>query len=87
MTEPEWKEVVKKMPHAPSSRYMLAVPCVGKDVPSEASEFAHPDIAIGFTVLTYHFQGLRFNDVVNVLKDARKQLDREGGPVDLRRAT
>ena len=32
-------------------------------------------------------QGLRFNDVVNVLKDARKQLDREGGPVDLRRAT
>ena len=29
------------------SRQLLAVPFVGKDVPSQASEFAHPDVLIG----------------------------------------
>ena len=34
-------------PHMPKSRKLLAVPFLGKDVPSRASEFAHPDIVIG----------------------------------------
>ena len=37
----------------PRSRLKLAVPFIGKDVPSKSSEFAHPDIIIGLTVLAY----------------------------------
>ena len=37
----------------PRSRRYLAVPFVGKDAPSHASEFAHPDVAIGLTILAY----------------------------------
>ena len=42
-------------PFMPKSRQLLAVPFVGKDVPSQASEFAHPDIVIGSSVLAYMF--------------------------------
>ena len=38
-------------PKMPKSRRLLAVPFVGKDVPSLASEFSHPDIQIGLAVL------------------------------------
>jgi hypothetical protein len=31
----------------------MAVPFVGKDVPSRASEFAHPDVLIGLTILAF----------------------------------
>ena len=31
----------------PRSRKLLAVPFVGKDAPSPAAEFSHPDVAIG----------------------------------------
>jgi len=34
-------------PKMPKSRKLLAVPFVGKDVPSRASEFSHPDVVIG----------------------------------------
>lgn len=37
----------------PSTRKLMAVPFVGKDVPSRASEFAHPDILIGLTILAF----------------------------------
>ena len=37
----------------PRSRRFLAVPFVGKDAPSPASEYAHPDIAIGLSFLAY----------------------------------
>jgi hypothetical protein len=38
-------------PLFPRSRSKMAIPFVGKDVPSPASEFAHPDVIIGLTVL------------------------------------
>ena len=41
----------------PRSRRFLAVPFVGKDAPSLASEFAHPDIVIGLTMLSYRCAG------------------------------
>ena len=50
-------------PKSPPSRKLLAVPFVGKDVPSRASEFAHPDVLIGLTVLAYRFDGMRETDV------------------------
>ena len=34
----------------------MAVPYVGKDVPSRSSEFAHPDVLIGLTVLAYRYE-------------------------------
>ena len=40
------------MPH---SRSITAVPFVGKDVPSERSEFAHPDIVISLTILAFRY--------------------------------
>jgi hypothetical protein len=46
----EYEELARTEPHMPRSRFKLAIPFVGKDVPSRASEFAHPDIIIGLTV-------------------------------------
>jgi hypothetical protein len=43
----------------PDSRRLMAVPFVGKDVPSHASEFAHPDILIGLTILAYRYVSAR----------------------------
>lgn len=40
------------------SRCMMAVPYRAKDVPSESSEFGHPDVAITLTCLSYYYQGL-----------------------------
>ena len=37
----------------PTTRKFLAVPFVGKDVPSRASEFAHPDVLIGLSILAF----------------------------------
>ena len=39
----------------PFSRLVMAVPFIGKDVPSHSSEFAHPDVLIGLTILAYRF--------------------------------
>jgi hypothetical protein len=40
------------------SRSMLAVPYRAKDSPSPRAEFAHTDIAICLTCLTYYYEGL-----------------------------
>ena len=44
-------------------RKVLAVPFVGKDMPSDAAEFSSPDVIIGFTILAYRYEGLRELDV------------------------
>ena len=44
----------------PRSRFKLAIPFVGKDVPARASEFAHPDVIIGLTVLAYRYAAAAF---------------------------
>ena len=49
----EHARLLKSEPHMPRSRFKLAIPFVGKDCPSRASEFAHPDIIISLTVLAY----------------------------------
>ena len=65
----------------PRSRYKLAIPFLGKDVPSQASEFAHPDVIIGLSVLAYRYEGLRKEefeeDVVALL---RADFEKEVGP-------
>ena len=58
------------------NRMLLAIPFVGKDVPSESAEFAHPDVVIGLTVLAYNYEGLRSDHVkmlAKLLKDDHKR--------------
>jgi hypothetical protein len=52
---PSSKAALAIDPHVPRSRLKLGVPFVGKDVPSRSSEFAHPDVIIGLTVLAYRY--------------------------------
>ena len=37
----------------PSTRKLMAVPFIAKDVPSRATEFSHPDVLIGLTILAF----------------------------------
>ena len=57
-------------------------------MPSAASEFAHPDIIIGLTVLAYRYEGLRRvdfeQDVINLL---RADFEKEVGPFPLRKSS
>ena len=64
----------------PTSRKLVAVPFVAKDVPSRASEFAHPDVLIGLTILAYRYEGLRQKDFFLLLRHLKECLDDEGGP-------
>ena len=52
----EYTRLRETEPHMPRSRFKLAIPFVGKDVPPRASEFAHPDIIIGLTVNASRFK-------------------------------
>lgn len=64
-------------PHMPRTRACLAIPFVGKDVPSRSSEFAHPDIIIGLTVLAYRYEGLRWSDFVEIISTLRATQSKE----------
>ena len=70
----------------PRSRRFLAVPFVGKDAPSLSSEYAHPDIAIGLTMLAYRYEGLRKMDFGAALQQLREAVEMESGP-ELKRAS
>jgi hypothetical protein len=62
------------------ARRLASIPFIGKDIPSRASQFSHPDIVIGSTIMAYRYEGLRFSDFENVLLELREQLDSEFGP-------
>jgi len=64
----------------PRSRLKLAVPFVGKDVPSQSSEFAHPDVIIGLTVLAYRYSGLRPDDFMDIVDSLTATFSQEIGP-------
>ena len=67
----------KNMPY---TRKVLAVPFVGKDVPSRASEFAHPDVLIGLSILAYKYSGLRKNDLQRLVTQLKHDYSRQTGP-------
>jgi len=77
-------EAGKNMPH---SRKLSAIPFVGKDVPSRASQFSHPDVVIGLTILAFRYEGLRYEDFVNVLTEMKERLDGEFGPLRKRKTS
>ncbi|CAN0528892.1 unnamed protein product, partial [Ectocarpus sp. 12 AP-2014] len=71
----------------PKSRKLLAVPFVGKDVPSRASEFSHPDVVVGLTILAYRYEGLRMSDFRANLRALKEEMEEEqSGPYHLRPA-
>lgn len=69
-----------KAAHLTKSRELCAVPFVGKDVPSPASEFSHPDVVIGLTVLAYRYEGLRPGDFKRAIRALQGKLQDESGP-------
>jgi len=71
----------------PKTRAKLAIPFVGKDVPSRSSEFAHPDVVLGLTVLAYRYEGLRWNDFDEIIQTMRTDLEKEIGPFKERSST
>lgn len=70
----------------PLSRKLTAVPFVAKDVPSTSSEFAHPDVAIGLTILAFCYEGLRLGDTRRLLQELKKDFSQQLGPKDIRPA-
>jgi hypothetical protein len=63
----------------PENRLLLAVPFVGKDVPSNSAEFAHPDVVIGLTILAYRYEGLRRDHVKKILAKLKQQYKQQIG--------
>jgi len=74
-------------PSMPNSRRLLAVPFIGKDVPSHASEFSHPDVLIGLTILAYRYEGMRRSDVRRVIAAMQRQMRTQVGPFSTRPAS
>ncbi|CAC9518839.1 conserved hypothetical protein [Leishmania infantum JPCM5] len=70
----------------PYSRKMTAVPFVAKDVPSRSSEFAHPDVVIGLTILAFRYEGLRLQDVKELVTQLKRDFARQAGPKEHRPA-
>lgn len=87
---PAGATVAPKAPKAPKarseplSRQLLAVPFIGKDVPSPASEFAHPDCKIGLTFAAYAYEGLRPQDMARIAAALKQQMLAESGPFSSR---
>ncbi|KAG5495830.1 hypothetical protein JIQ42_02697 [Leishmania sp. Namibia] len=70
----------------PYSRKMTAVPFIAKDVPSRSSEFAHPDVVIGLTILAFRYEGLRVQDVKELVTQLKQDFARQAGPKEHRPA-
>jgi hypothetical protein len=66
------------------TRRYMAIPFEGKDTPSAASEFSHPDILIILTLLAYRYEGLRPSDMQKVVSMLKASLKREAGPLKKR---
>ena len=80
MNKQDKKRAYERTPNMPRSRMMLGIPFVGKDVPSEASEFAHPDIIIGLTIVAYRYEGVRASDFKEIIGTMRDLALKEQGP-------
>ncbi|KAF9882671.1 hypothetical protein FE257_005656 [Aspergillus nanangensis] len=57
------------------SRCLMAVPFRAKGVPSDNSEFGHPDVAVIITCLSYYYHGLSQEQVRHCFKLVTKEND------------
>ena len=58
-----------------NKKLLQAVPFRAKDVPAERAQFAHPDISIGLTHLSYYYSGLNDSQMDNVFKLLNKSAE------------
>ena len=65
----------------PVSRKLLAIPFIGKDVPSGKSEFSHPDVVIMLSISSYRYEGLRKQDFREFLRTIVSTVAREVGKI------
>ena len=86
LSKQDLKQALENDPNISLARRLCAIPFVGKDIPSRASQFSQPDIVIGLTIMAYRYESLRFSDFENVLMELREQLDSEFGPYHKRPA-
>ena len=86
MTKEDYERAKSLDPYMPRTRAKLAIPFVGKDVPSRSSEFAHPDIILGLTILAYRYEGLRWTDFTDMMTSIRSAFIRELGPYNKRKS-
>lgn len=86
MNKGDFERATKVDPFMPRTRAKLAIPFVGKDCPSRSSEFAHPDIILGLTVLGYRYEGLRWSDFEDMMANLRSTLIKEEGPWKARKS-
>ena len=86
LTEDQVRHNLEQDPKMPTSRKLVAVPFVGKDVPTRASEFSHPDVVIGLTILAYRYEGMRMTDFMSKLKNLREEMQDQYGPYNQREA-
>lgn len=68
----------------PLSRQLLAVPFIGKDCPTPSSEFAHPEVLIGLSILAYRYEGLRKSDLKRLVMKLKDDLQHEPGNISER---
>lgn len=87
LNKEDYERAIAADPHMPRTRGKLAIPFVGKDVPSRSSEFAHPDVIIGLTILAYRYEGLRWSDFEDIISNIRSTLTKEIGPYRLRKSS
>lgn len=83
----DYERALAADPHMPRTRAKLAIPFVGKDVPSRSSEFAHPDVILGLTILAYRYEGLRWSDFEDIVSNLRSTLIKEIGPYKTRKSS
>ena len=87
LTSADCAAAIESTPNVPRSRLKLCVPFVGKDVPSRSSEFAHPDVIIGLTILAYRYTGMRYEDFVELVDSLTSDFVQEIGPARERPAS
>jgi hypothetical protein len=51
--------------------------CYEQDVPSRSSEFAHPDVLIGLTVMAYRYEGIRQTDLKRIVSQLKQDFTRQ----------
>jgi hypothetical protein len=86
LNKEDYERAIATDPHMPRTRGKLSIPFVGKDVPSRSSEFAHPDVIVGLTILAYRYEGLRWSDFEDIIANIRSTLTKEIGPYRLRKS-
>ena len=87
MRQAEVMAALQRDPLMSRSRTQLAIPFVGKDVPSRAAEFAQPDVCIGLTLLAYSLEGLRPMDLRDVVSQLQDEMHTQSGPMKQREAS